>query len=64
MCERLLRLNEVAERLGISRRQFYRLRPQLIAKGLQEVKIGHRRRYREASLDVLIRKAAETGRGL
>jgi predicted DNA-binding transcriptional regulator AlpA len=64
MPERLLNLNETAKRLGISRRQFYKLRPRLIAKGLQEVRVGHRRGYREASLDVLIRKAAETGTGL
>ena len=61
MHEELLQLNEVARRLGISRRQFYRLRPRFIAKGLQEIRVGKLRRYREASLDLIIKKAAEVG---
>jgi len=61
MPERLLQLNETARRLGISRRQFYRLRPRLIAKGLQQVTVGKFRKYREASLDKLIVEASETG---
>lgn len=64
MPERLLKLAEAAERLGISRRQFYRLRPRFIARGLQEITVGHQRKYREASLDQLIQKAAENGRVL
>ena len=54
MPERLLTVNEAAARLGISRAEFYRRRAELIAKGLQERIIGHRRRYREASVDELI----------
>ncbi len=61
MPETLLKLNETARRLGISRRQFYRLRPRFIAKGLQEVRVGQFRKYREASLDHVIQKAAENG---
>jgi predicted DNA-binding transcriptional regulator AlpA len=64
MNERLLQLNETANRLGISRRQFYRLRPRLIARGLQEIRIGHQRKYRESSLDDIIRRAAENGQSL
>jgi len=64
MSERLLKLCETAERLAISRRQFYRLRPRLVAKGLQEITIGKCRKYREASLDNIIRKAAEEGQDL
>lgn len=64
MSERLLKLGETADRLGISRRQFYRLRPRLVAKGLQEVAIGKCKKYRESSLDSLIKSAAENGRSL
>lgn len=64
MSERLLQLGETAKRLGISRRQFYRLRPRLIARGLQEVRVGKLPKYREVSVDDIIRTAAETGRAL
>lgn len=64
MAERLLQLGETAARLGISRRQFYRLRPRLVAKGLQEINVGKCKKYRELSLDNIIRKAAENGQGL
>lgn len=64
MPEYLLSVNETAKRLGISRRQFYRLRPRLIALGLQQITLGHQRRFREASLDNIIRKAAENGQVL
>ena len=61
MPEQLLNLNETARRLGISRRQFYRLRPRFITRGLQEIIVGQQRKYREASVDRMIQKAAETG---
>lgn len=64
MAERLLQLSEVAKRLGVSRRQFYRLRPKLIARGLQEITVGQHRKYRESSLDHLIQKAAKNGHAL
>ena len=61
MPEQLLKLDEAARRLGISRRQFYRLRARFVAKGLQEVRVGQFRKYREQSLDCLIQRAAENG---
>ncbi len=61
MGERLLSLDEASERLAISRRQFYRLRARLIDRGLQEIRVGHRRKYRETSLDQLIGRAAANG---
>lgn len=61
MAEQLLSVSKVSERLSVSRRQFYRLRPRLVAKGLQEITVGHQRKYREASLDHVIQKAAENG---
>jgi hypothetical protein len=64
MAERLLQLGEVAKRLGVSKRQFYRLRPRLIARGLQEITVGQHRKYRERSLDLLIQNAAENGHAL
>jgi hypothetical protein len=64
MAERLLQLGEVAKRLGGSKRQFYRLRPRLIARGLQEITVGQHRKYRERSLDLLIQNAAENGHAL
>ncbi len=64
MAEQLLSISKVSQRLSVSRRQFYRLRPRLIARGLQEVTIGHQRKFREASLDEMIRKAAEMGTAL
>ncbi|MHC4153719.1 MAG: helix-turn-helix domain-containing protein [Planctomycetota bacterium] len=64
MSERLIRLNEAADRLGISRRSFYRLRARLVARGLQEVRVGCQRRYREQSLDRIIQDASEKGTSL
>lgn len=52
--EALLTVDQVAQRLGISRRGIYRLLPKLLALGLQERRIGYRRLFREASLDKLI----------
>lgn len=61
MPDHLLTPEQVAERLGISRSQFYRLKPVLIARGLQQVVVVHRKKYREASLDRLIEKVAVQG---
>ncbi|KKK79786.1 hypothetical protein LCGC14_2829990 [marine sediment metagenome] len=64
MAEQLLTIDTISKRPGISRRTFYRIRARLIAKGLQEVCIGQIRRYREASLDRIIQRLAETGGSL
>ncbi|HEG44629.1 MAG TPA: DNA-binding protein [Phycisphaerales bacterium] len=61
MAEKLLTIDTIAKRLGVSRRTFYRLRARLMARGLQEVCVGKLRRYREASLDRVIQRLAETG---
>lgn len=61
--EELLTIKEVATRLRISVRQFYRLRAKLIARGLQEVILGQHKRYRKASLNHLIQQAGVTGNG-
>lgn len=69
--ERLLRRREVEERLGVGHKQLLRrtargvtLEDELIAGGLQRVELpgtGNKPvvRFREASLDRLIRRAAE-----
>ncbi len=44
MGERLLSVDEASERLAISRRQFYGLRTRLIGRGLQEIRVGNRRK--------------------
>lgn len=54
MAEQLLTADEVAQRLGISRRAFYRRRLELISQGMQVRVIGQCRRYRAASIDRLI----------
>ena len=61
MSEQLLTAKEVATRLGICYRTFNEYRPRLVAKGLQEVTVGRSRKFRQASLDRLIQKAAESG---
>ncbi len=61
MSERLLTAKEVATRLGICYRSFNAWRPRLVAKGLQEVVVGRSRKFRQASLDRLIQKAAAEG---
>lgn len=67
----LLTATDAAGYLHLSRRQFYRLRPALIAAGMQLVEIPSATpgaapltRYTRASLDRLIEKAARTGRPL
>ncbi|MGH2272455.1 hypothetical protein ACQ9LF_11695 [Anaerohalosphaeraceae bacterium U12dextr] len=59
--ESLIGRYEVASRLGISYRSFVKLKARLIANGLQEVVVGHSKRYREVSVDRLIANAAEKG---
>ena len=61
MSEQLLTAKEASSRLGICYRTFNEYRPRLVAKGLQEVTIGRSRKFRQASLDRLIQKAAESG---
>ena len=61
MSEQLLTAKEVATRLGICYRSFNSYRPRLVAKGLQEVVVGRSRKFRQASLDKLIQKAAAEG---
>lgn len=60
MPEKLLTSLQVAERLSLSLRHFYRLEPYLIAKwGLERAIIGRSKRYTEISVDRLIRKAVK-----
>ncbi|HPD48661.1 MAG TPA: hypothetical protein P5279_17460 [Anaerohalosphaeraceae bacterium] len=61
MSEQLLTAKQAAKRLGVCYRYFNTLRPRLVAKGLQQVTVGRSRKFREASLDSLIQKAAEQG---
>ena len=61
MSERFLNHKQVAERLCMSSRSFYRRRAKFIALGLQMVKIGQGIKYREASLDKLIQTLSEQG---
>jgi len=59
MINRLLSVRDIAEALHISRMQFYRLRPALIAAGLRPVRLtpDGRTRYTADSLNKLIRDA-------
>lgn len=59
MAEQLLTANQVAKRLGISRRTFYRRRLELLRRGLQERIVGPSTRYREVTLDRLIEAGDE-----
>jgi len=60
MPEQLLTSLQVAERLSMSLRHFYRLEPYLIAKwGLERAIIGRSKKYTETSVDRLIRKAVK-----
>ncbi len=52
--EKLITLKELCEAMRISRATFYRIRPFLIAEGLQEVSIIGRRRFRASSVERLI----------
>jgi len=64
MAEQLINSEEAARRLGISAQQFRRWELKLRAAGLQRVQLGARRRYRAASLDRVIARAAENERPL
>jgi len=60
MSEQLLTIDQVAGRLGVSRSSVKRNIVKLRARGLQRVPVGKRLvRYRESSLDGLIKRAAE-----
>ena len=64
MAEQLLTTKQAAAKLAVNVRTFYRYRARLIAKGLQQVNFGQYPKYREFSLDKLIKQAAETGEQL
>ena len=64
MAEQLLTAKQAATRLGVCYRTFNEYRPRLVAKGLQEVFVGKSRKFRQASLDRLIQKAAAEGTAL
>lgn len=59
MSERLLSALQTSERLGISIRSFHRHKVKLMAQGLQAVAAGRRVVFREASLDRVIKTAAD-----
>jgi len=60
MAERLLTIDDIAHRLGVVRLTVRRHIDKLRAKGLQQVGFGARSvRFREASLDRMIKTAAE-----
>ena len=64
MAKQLLTTKQTAQRLGISRANFYRIRAQLIAKGLKTTRIGSSTKYLESSLDKLIDRAINADRPL
>ena len=57
--ERLLSPDETAERFAMSRRQFDRYEVRLMAHGLQRVTLGRQKKYREKSVNQLIKRMAE-----
>jgi len=59
MPEQLLSRDEAASRMGVCRPTFYKVLPRLKALGLQEIKIGRRRLFRESTLDKAIVRLAE-----
>ena len=60
MAEKLLNSVEVARRLGVSLRHFYRLEADLIANhGLGRMVIGRTKKYTESSLERLINNAVK-----
>ncbi|MBN2138181.1 MAG: hypothetical protein JW720_10255 [Sedimentisphaerales bacterium] len=60
MAEKLLNSVEVARRLGVSLRHFYRLEADLIANhGLGRMVIGRTKKYTESSLERLIDNAVK-----
>jgi len=65
MPEQLLTVRQVASRLSLSKAMVYRDLPRLKAKGLQQVPMPMRSvRFRAASLDRMIKKAAERSESL
>ncbi len=61
MPEKLLTRKEAAERLHMHPVTFSRCKAKLLALGLQPVRIGGFDKFREASLDGLIKRLAENG---
>jgi len=59
--ERALTREETCKRLGLSTRSFCRQRARLIASGLQEIRFGGCVRYRERSINEIIRRAGDGG---
>jgi len=60
MAEKLLTIDQVASRLGVVRKTVQRHLPAMRANGLQQVNLGRKSiRFREASLDRIIKRAAE-----
>ena len=64
MAEQLLKPKVVAQKLGISIATFYRIRGQLLAKGVKTVTIRGNPKYVESSIDWLIAKCAAEERPL
>jgi len=58
MPEQYLTLNQVADRLQVSKRTVERRLPDMKAKGLKVVKLGHFPRVIESTLDKVMMKAA------
>ena len=59
MPEQLLSRKEVASRLGVSLPTFYAVLPRLKALGLQEIKIGRCRRFRQSTFEKALKRLAE-----
>jgi sugar-specific transcriptional regulator TrmB len=59
MPEQLLSMNEIAERLKVSRRTLYTVLPDLRAKGLQMIRAGKSQKFTESSFEKMIKRAAE-----
>ncbi len=62
--ERLITLKELLALLSMGRSTFYENQAALKAKGLQEVKVGRHRRFRQASVDKINTRAADRGEPL
>lgn len=57
--EQLLTVKEATARLRINPTSFYKYRAKLMALGLQQVRIGRCVRYRESSVNRVIKRMAE-----
>ena len=64
MGEQLLTPTDVTKKLRISRVKFYRIRARLISNGMQTVAIDGSAKYLESSIDAMILRSAQEGRGL